>query len=94
MLISIYKKKQIQKNTIYAFEQNKKGMKITMKEYNNEKEFLENYDITKFDRLSMTSDILLISVSSKDSINYRKTSTKMISILLVKRDDFPFKGKW
>lgn len=65
-----------------------------MKEYNNEKEFLENYDITKFDRLSMTSDILLISVSSKDSINYRKTSTKMISILLVKRDDFPFKGKW
>ena len=37
-----------------------------MKEYNNEKEFLENYDITKFDRLSMTSDILLISVSSKD----------------------------
>ena len=61
---------------------------------NNEKEFLENYDITKFDRLSMTSDILLISVSSKDSINYRKTSTKMISILLVKRDDFPFKGKW
>ena len=37
MLISIYKKKQIQKNTIYAFEQNKKGMKITMKEYNNEK---------------------------------------------------------
>ena len=65
-----------------------------MEKYNNEKEFLENYDITKFDRLSMTSDILLISVSSKDSINYRKTSTKMISILLVKRDDFPFKGKW
>lgn len=65
-----------------------------MEKYNNEKEFLENYDVTEFDRLSMTSDILLVSVSNKESINYRKTSKKMISILLVKRNDFPFKDKW
>lgn len=65
-----------------------------MEKYNTEKEFLENYDVTKFDRLSMTSDILLVSVSNKDSTNYRKTSKKMISILLVKRNDFPFKDKW
>lgn len=65
-----------------------------MKKYNNEKEFLESYDVTEYDRLSMTSDILLVSVSNKDSINYRKTSKKMISILLVKRNDFPFKDKW
>ena len=42
----------------------------------------------------MTSDILLISVSDEESNNYRKTSKKMMSILLVKRDDFPYKGKW
>ena len=65
-----------------------------MEKYNNEKEFLENYDVTEFDRLSMTSDILLVSVSNKESINYRKTSKKMISILLVKRNDFPFRDKW
>lgn len=65
-----------------------------MEKYNSEKEFLENYDVTKFDRLSMTSDILLVSVSNQDSINYRKTSKKMISILLVKRKNFPFKEKW
>lgn len=65
-----------------------------MEKYNNEKEFLENYDVTEFDRLSMTTDILLVSVSNKDSENYRKTSKKMISILLVKRNDFPFKDKW
>lgn len=65
-----------------------------MEKYSSEKEFLENYDVTKFDRLSMTSDILLVSVSNQDSINYRKTSKKMISILLVKRKDFPFKEKW
>lgn len=42
-----------------------------MEKYNNEKEFLENYDVTKFDRLSMTSDILLVSVLSQASIDYR-----------------------
>lgn len=65
-----------------------------MKKYKNEKEFLEDYDETKYDKLSMTSDILLVSVSNKDNTNYRKTSKKMISILLVKRDEFPFKDKW
>lgn len=65
-----------------------------METYNTEKEFFENYDVTKFDRLSMTSDILIVSVASKDLINYRKTSKKMLSILLVKRNDFPFKDKW
>ena len=48
-----------------------------MEKYKNEKEFLENYDVTKFDRLSMTSDILLVSVSSKASIDYRKTDEKI-----------------
>ena len=65
-----------------------------MEKYNSEKEFLENYDVTKFDRLSMTSDILLVSVSNQDSTNYRKTSKKKVSILLVKRNDFQFKDKW
>ena len=42
----------------------------------------------------MTSDILLISVSDQEQTNYRKTSKKMMSILLVKRDDYPYKDKW
>lgn len=64
------------------------------KEYKSEEEFLKNYNAKDFDQLSMTSDILLISVSSEDVDNYRKNSKKMMSILLVKRDDYPFKDKW
>lgn len=64
------------------------------KEYKTEEEFLKDYDPKEFDQLSMTADILLISVSDEESNNYRKTSKKMMSILLVKRDDFPYKGKW
>ena len=65
-----------------------------MSKYNSEAEFLKNYDSNAFEKLSMTSDILLVSVSDQEQTNYRKTSTKMMSILLVKREDYPFKGKW
>ena len=65
-----------------------------MKEYNSEEEFLKDYNPNIFERLSMTSDILLISVSSKDTDNYRKTDKKMMSILLIKRDNYPYKDKW
>ena len=62
--------------------------------YKSEEEFLKNYDSSIFEKLSMTADILILSVSSKDSNNYRKTDKKMMSVLLVKRDDYPYKGMW
>ncbi len=65
-----------------------------MSEYKSEEEFLKNYDSSVFEKLSMTADILLLSISDQEQTNYRKTSKKMMSILLVKRDDYPYKGKW
>lgn len=63
-------------------------------EYKTEEEFLKNYDSSKFEKLSVTSDILILSVSDRKETNYRKLSTKHFSVLLVKRSDFPFKNKW
>ena len=62
--------------------------------YNSEEEFLKNYDSSIFEKLSMTVDILVISVSNEETSNYRKTDKKKMSILLVKRDDYPYKDKW
>ena len=62
--------------------------------YKTEEEFLKNYDSSMFEKLSMTTDIVILSVSSKDSSNYRKTDKKMMSVLLVKRDSYPYKEKW
>ena len=62
--------------------------------YNSEEEFLKNYDSSIFEKLSMTVDILVISVSNEETNNYRKTDKKKMSILLVKRDDYPYKDKW
>ena len=62
--------------------------------YNSEEEFLKEYDPSSYDRFSITTDILLFSVSSENTENYRKTDKKKMSILLVKREDYPYKDKW
>ena len=63
-------------------------------EYKSEEEFLRDYDPNQFDRLSLTTDILIFSVSDEIEKNYRKLSKKYFSILLVKRETYPFKDKW
>ena len=65
-----------------------------MKEYKSEAEFLKDYNPDDFKKLSLTTDILVLSVSSNDNLNYRKNSDKKMSVLLVKRDNYPFKDKW
>ena len=63
-------------------------------EYKSEEEFLKNYDASIYDHPSVTSDVLLLSVSSGVQNNYRKLKDKFYSVLLVKRKEYPFKGKW
>ena len=62
--------------------------------YNSEEEFLKSYNPDDYKRLSMTTDILLFSVSDISQDNYRKTNEKVMSILLVRRDNYPYIDKW
>ena len=55
------------------------------RKYNSEEEFLKAYNPEDYDRFS---------VSSENTENYRKTDEKKMSILLVKRTDYPYKDKW
>ncbi|MDD2625157.1 MAG: NUDIX domain-containing protein [Bacilli bacterium] len=63
-------------------------------EYKSEEDFLKHYNSNEFEKLSMTTDVLIFSVSSGEKENYRKLNEKYFSILLVKRDTYPFKEKW
>ena len=63
-------------------------------EYKSEEEFLKHYNPNDYDRLSLTADILIFSVSDGAQDNYRKLNEKYFSVLLVKRDTYPFKDKW
>ena len=65
-----------------------------MEDFKSEEEFLKAYNPDDYEKLSLTTDILICSVSSEEEENYRKLSRKYFSILLVKRDNYPFKGKW
>ncbi|MGN1371965.1 MAG: NUDIX hydrolase [Candidatus Coprovivens sp.] len=62
--------------------------------YKSEEEFLKDYNPNKYERISLTTDILILSISDEEVANYRKSSKKYMSVLLVKRDDYPFKDKW
>lgn len=62
--------------------------------FSSEQEFLANYDVSKFDRPSVTADVLIFSVSNSLAENWRKSDKKSFSVLLVRRDDYPEIGKW
>ena len=62
--------------------------------YKSEKEFLAAYDAGEFERPSATADVLIFSVSSAAAENWRRAARKSFSVLLVRRDDHPFIGKW
>ena len=59
-----------------------------------EKEFLEQYHITDYERPSVTADIVAFMIRSEESDNYRQDSRSRLCILLVRRGGHPFKDHW
>lgn len=59
-----------------------------------DEEFLKNYNSESYEKMSVTTDITLFSVSDIKNDNYRMLNEKAFSILLVKRTTPPFKDKW
>lgn len=64
------------------------------KDISEEKEFLASYDINKYFRPSVSSDIVAFTIQSKSEENYRKENQARLLLLLVKRGTHPFKGDW
>lgn len=59
-----------------------------------EQEFLENYDMSQYDRPSVTSDIVLLSIDRTEKPNIKSLNIGDIQILLIKRAQHPFMDKW
>ena len=59
-----------------------------------EEQFLENYDTSKYERPSVTADMLIFTVTEEKKKNYRKLPEKVLRILMVKRGEHPFIGQW
>lgn len=60
-----------------------------------EKEYLEQYDITSFERPSVATDIAVFSIMEEgENENFRKLAKKALKLLLIKRATYPYKGCW
>lgn len=60
-----------------------------------EEKFLEEYDITQYERPSIAADIAIISIlQDGESENFRKLPKKCLKILLIKRANYPYKDCW
>lgn len=59
-----------------------------------EEEFLKTYDASKFERPSVTVDMLIFTVTDEEKKNYRKLPEKVLRLLMIKRGDHPYIGQW
>ena len=59
-------------------------MKNNKRSTKEEIEFLKKYDASEFERPSVTADVVVFTLDSSDDL----------SILLIKRGEYPFKGCW
>ena len=60
----------------------------------NEQEFLNSYDMSEYERPSVTADIVVFKLSKRESSNYRQDDKPFLSLLLIKRGGHPYKGCW
>jgi hypothetical protein len=59
-----------------------------------EEQFLAAYDASKFERPSVTVDMLIFTVTDEEKKNYRKLPEKVLRLLMIKRGDHPYIGQW
>jgi 8-oxo-dGTP diphosphatase len=68
--------------------------KIINKQGLTEEQFLSAYDASKFERPSVTVDMLIFTVTEEETKNYRKLPEKVMKLLMIKRGDHPYMGQW
>lgn len=60
-----------------------------------EKAYLQQYDITQFERPSIAADIAIFSIMEEgENKNFRKLAKKALKILLIRRAAYPYKDCW
>lgn len=59
-----------------------------------EKSYLAEYDIKRYFRPSVSTDIAAFTIKNKNEENYRKEEKASLLILMVKRGTHPFKDCW
>lgn len=67
---------------------------ITDRQGITEEEFLQAYDPERYERPSVTVDMLIFTVLEREQDNYRKLPEKSLQLLLIQRGEHPYLGHW
>lgn len=59
-----------------------------------ERKFLESYNPSDYPSISVTVDAVIFGTAMTPSANYRKSNELQLKILLVKRNEYPYKDKY
>lgn len=61
-----------------------------------EKEFLEHYDISQYDRPSLAADVAVFAINREETqgADYRRLPPKKLRLLMIRRGEQPFQGAW
>ena len=59
-----------------------------------EQQYLAGYSLQDYDRPSVATDIAVFSLQTNPSSQYRTDPRQTISILLIRRGEYPFKDHW
>ena len=59
-----------------------------------EKRFLGTYSIEKYDRPSVATDVVALTIGAEEAGNYRSPRKEYLSLLLIRRAEHPFMKRW
>ena len=59
-----------------------------------EKQYLNNYSLEKYERPSVTSDIVIFTIWEEQGDNRRKMAESRLAVLLIRRNEHPYKNCW
>lgn len=59
-----------------------------------EKRFLASYRIEDFDRPSVATDVVAMTLRTEDPGDYRRSERRTLAVLLIRRGEHPFLNRW
>lgn len=59
-----------------------------------ERKYLENYDISMYDRPSIATDIVVFTVGKEEVENTRQHPKGVLRVLMINRASYPYKNMW
>ncbi len=59
-----------------------------------EEEYLKSYRTEDYDRPSVTADVAAFMIRTEDAADFRRDPCRKLSLLLIRRGIFPYKGCW